>query len=91
MIGIVTNMMDAACSTSGVLVTAAASERAVVCDSMADDTIWNYVNDFLAGNISRQAFWELARFKHPTHQISFHTIRALACLEFERSEPLHDR
>ena len=55
---------------------------------MADDTIWNYVNDFLAGNISRAAFWELARFKHPTHQISFHTIRALACLEFERSEPL---
>lgn len=63
----------------------------IVEGPMADDTIWNYVNDFLAGNISRQAFWELARFKHPTHQISFHTIRALACLEFERSEPLHDR
>lgn len=63
----------------------------IVEGPMADDTIWNYVNDFLAGNISRQAFWELARFKHPTHQVSFHTIRALACLEFERSEPLHDR
>lgn len=60
----------------------------IVEGPMADDTIWNYVNDFLAGNISRAAFWELARFKHPTHQISFHTIRALACLEFERSEPL---
>lgn len=63
----------------------------IVEGPMADDTIWNYVNDFLSGNISRQAFWELARFKRPTHQISFHTIRALACLEFERSEPLHDR
>ena len=41
MTGIVTNMMDAACSTSGVLVTAAASERAVVYDSMAEDTIWD--------------------------------------------------
>ena len=60
----------------------------IVEGPMADDTIWNYVNDFLAGNISRAAFWELARFKHPTHQISFHTIRALSCLEFERSEPL---
>lgn len=60
----------------------------IVEGPMADDTIWNYVNDFLAGNISRTAFWELARFKHPTHQISFHTIRALACLEFERSESL---
>ena len=32
-----------------------------------------------------------ARFKHPTHQISFHTINALRCLEFERSEPIYDR
>ncbi len=31
------------------------------------------------------AFWELARFKHPTHQISFHTAKALAALRFERS------
>ena len=28
--------------------------------------------------------------KYPTHQISFHTIRALNCLEFERSEKIHD-
>ena len=41
------------------------------------------------GEISRAAFWELARFKHPTHQISFHTARALATLTFERSYEVH--
>ncbi|WP_446681736.1 DUF3990 domain-containing protein [Clostridium bowmanii] len=52
---------------------------------MADDTIYNYVQDFVEGNISRNAFWELAKFRYPTHQISFHTARALACLTYERS------
>ena len=28
------------------------------------------------------ALWELAKFKRPTHQVSFHTARALAALEF---------
>ena len=45
----------------------------------------NYVQSFLDGEISRAAFWELAKFKYPTHQISFHTARALAALKFERS------
>ena len=58
----------------------------VVEGPMADDTIWNYVNDFVAGVISRQAFWELAKFKHPTHQISFHTLRAIDCLRYVRSD-----
>ena len=62
----------------------------IVEGPMADDTIWNFVNDFLAGIISRKVFWELAAFKHPTHQISFHTIRALECLTFSRSEKIHD-
>ena len=57
----------------------------VVEGSMADDTIFNYVQSFLDGEISRAAFWELARFKRPTHQISFHTAAALAALTFERS------
>ena len=46
---------------------------------------------FTSGQISREAFWALAKFKHPTHQISFHTVNALHCLTFERSEPIHDR
>ena len=63
----------------------------IVEDPMADDTIWDYVNGFTSGQISREAFWALAKFKHPTHQISFHTVNALHCLTFERSEPIHDR
>lgn len=63
----------------------------IVEGSMANDTVWNYVNDFLTGRISRKQFWVLAEFKHPTHQISFHTLSALNCLAFERSELLDDR
>lgn len=58
----------------------------IVEGPMADDTVWNYVNDFLSGDISRKIFWDLAKFKYPTHQISFHTLKGLDCLKFERSE-----
>lgn len=60
----------------------------IVEGPMADDTIYNYVQDFVEGKISRNAFWELAKFKYPTHQISFHTARALECLCYERSYSL---
>lgn len=62
----------------------------IVEGPMADDTIWNFVNDYLAGNISRKVFWEYAKFQHPTHQISFHTLKALDCLRFERSECINE-
>lgn len=62
----------------------------IVEGPMADDTIWNYVNDFLSGRISRKQFWVLAEFKHPTHQISFHTLSALDCLKFLKSEVKYD-
>ncbi len=57
---------------------------------MANDTIYNYVQDFIDGKISRAAFWELAKFKYPTHQISFHSEKALATLTFLNSEEVHD-
>ncbi|MBQ4514232.1 MAG: DUF3990 domain-containing protein [Anaerolineaceae bacterium] len=53
---------------------------------MANDTIYNYIQDFVDGNISRKAFWELAKFKYPTHQISFHTARALETLHFIKAD-----
>ena len=53
----------------------------IVEGPMADDTIWNYVDDFARGMISRTAFWELVKFKYPTHQIVFCTEAALKCLE----------
>jgi len=54
----------------------------IVEGPMADDTIYNYVQGYLEGRYSRDTFWSLARFKHPTHQISFHTERALKTLHF---------
>ena len=62
----------------------------IVEGPMANDTVWNYVNDFLTGRISRKQFWVLAEFRYPTHQISFHTLSALDCLAFERSELVYD-
>ena len=61
----------------------------VVEGPMADDTVWNYVNDFIAKKITRKQFWVLAEFKYPTHQISFHTLSALACLKFVKCEVKH--
>lgn len=58
----------------------------IVEGPMADDEVWDYVEDFLSGSISRAAFWALAAFKYPTHQISFHTEAALKCLDFEKVE-----
>ncbi len=61
----------------------------IVEGPMADDKIWDYVEGFIAGRFSRSAFWELAKFKHPTHQIVFcnkkalKTIRYTGCQEFK--------
>lgn len=63
-------------------------EYDIVERPMADDTIWNYVDDFSRGFISRTAFWELVKFKYPTHQIVFCTEAALKCLEYDRSYQL---
>lgn len=56
---------------------------------MANDTIFNYVQNFIDKKISRAAFWELAKFNRPTHQISFHTISALDTLTFQGSEEVY--
>lgn len=61
----------------------------IVEGPMADDAIFNYVQNFIDKKISRAAFWELAKFNHPTHQISFHTISALNTLSFKESEVVY--
>ncbi len=55
---------------------------------MADDTIWDFVEDFADGRIERQVFWTYAKFKYPTHQIVFCTEEALKCISFEGSEKI---
>ena len=57
----------------------------IVEGPMADDQIWYYVEDFMEGTITREAFWILAKFKYPTHQIVFCTQKALETIVFERS------
>ena len=54
----------------------------IVEGPMADDTIWNYVEDLVVGLISREAFWALVKFKYPTHQIVFCTQKALGCIRY---------
>ena len=60
----------------------------IVEGPMADDQIWNFVEGFIDGRISRRAFWELVKFNYPTHQVVFCTEAALKTLTFKRSETL---
>ena len=57
----------------------------IVEGPMADDTIWDYIEEFVRGNITREAFWVLVKFKYPTHQIVFCTEKALERLKYERN------
>lgn len=58
----------------------------IVIGPMADDQVYNYINDYISGNITRDAFWELAKFSYPTHQIVFCTQKSLKCIKFLSSE-----
>jgi len=58
----------------------------IVEGPMADDDIWDHVRDYLSGAMTREIFMMYAKFKYPTHQISFHTLRALDTLKFLESE-----
>ncbi len=58
----------------------------IVIGAMANDQIYNYISDYVNGILTREQFWVLAKFKHPTHQINFCTYNALKCLTFTRSE-----
>ena len=49
----------------------------IVEGPMADDQIWNYVEGFISGKISRDVFWGLVKFSYPTHQIVVCTEEAL--------------
>ena len=57
----------------------------IVEGPMADDQIWDYVEDLIEGTITREAFWVLAKFKYPTHQMVFCTQQALSSLTFIKS------
>lgn len=54
----------------------------VVIGPMADDTIYDYIEAYTLGYMNKHKFFELMKFKYPTHQISFHTIKALNHIDF---------
>lgn len=54
----------------------------IVIGVMADDQVYNYISQFIDGEISREAFWELAKFRYPTHQIAFCSKEALNCIKY---------
>lgn len=58
----------------------------IVIGAMADDQIYNYISDYMDGTITREQFWVLAKFKYPTHQITFCTKEALKCLAYRGCE-----
>jgi hypothetical protein len=58
----------------------------IVEGPMADDEIWDYVEDFQSGRITREAFWALAKFRYPTHQITFLSDAALQGLTFQEAK-----
>lgn len=60
----------------------------IVIGAMADDQVYNYITDLMMGTITRDAFWELAKFRHPTHQIAFCTEKALNCIRFIEAEKI---
>lgn len=60
-------------------------EYDVVIGPMADDTIYDYIEAYTHGQMNKKKFFELMKFKYPTHQISFHTIKALDCINFIES------
>lgn len=60
----------------------------IVSGAMANDQVYNYISDYIQGILTREQFWVLAKFKHPTHQINFCTPEALTCLTFKRSEEI---
>ncbi|MDD4403787.1 MAG: DUF3990 domain-containing protein [Parabacteroides sp.] len=60
----------------------------IVIGAMANDQVYNYISDFISGVLTREQFWVLAKFKHPTHQINFCTAEAVKCLTFIKSEEI---
>ncbi|KAA6322698.1 hypothetical protein EZS27_027786, partial [termite gut metagenome] len=58
----------------------------IVIGAMANDQVYNYISDYINGVLTREQFWVLAKYKHPTHQINFCTEQALKCLAFVKSE-----
>lgn len=57
----------------------------IVIGAMANDQVFNYINDYVDGILTKEQFWVLAKFKKPTNQICFCSENALKCLKYIES------
>lgn len=60
----------------------------VVIGPVADDTIYDYIEAYIDGQMNKSYFFESMKSKYPSPQISFHTIKALNCINFIKSYQL---
>lgn len=60
----------------------------IVEGPMADDQVYNWVEAFTSGEITREAFWELVKFRHPTHQLAFCTEESLKYIKYKNFKVL---
>lgn len=60
----------------------------IVEGPMIDASIAYFVHAALAGDLPRSVVLALAATRHPAHQISFHSEKALAALTFLSCEPV---
>lgn len=60
----------------------------IVEGPMADDTIYNYIQE-LGWQNHKEAFWALVKFRYPTHQICFNTEKALETISFKEARKVN--
>lgn len=58
----------------------------IVIGAMANDQIYNFIAEYIDGEITREQFWSMAKFKYPTQQMAFCTDKAIKCLEYRSWE-----
>lgn len=54
----------------------------IVIGPIADDTIYDYIDSYMLGQMNKQQFYKLMKSKYPANQISIHTIKALNSINF---------
>ena len=63
----------------------AAQIKDIVIGAMDNDQVFNYINDYVDGILTKEQFWVLAKFKKPINQICFCSDNALKCLKYIES------
>lgn len=60
-------------------------EYDIVIGPIADDSIYDYIDSYYAGQINEVELFEEMKLKYKSKQISFHTISALDSIQFIQS------